>query len=112
MAVNKARGEVAFEADGKAIALALNLGALAALEDAFSTDSYEDVFADLLGADKMSASKFRKMLVTVAEANGQDIEAAIDAMMPDDMAALAMDLMRRAFPEPDAKKKGRAVKNP
>ena len=108
---NRARGEAGLIVNGKAVALALNLGALAAVEDAFGGESYEDVFAEVLSGEKIHAAKVRRLMLAIGEANGHDIESAIDAMMPVDMTALAMDLLQRAFPEPSSKKKATA-KNP
>lgn len=109
--VNKARGEVAMRRDGKAVALVLNLGALAAIEEAFGAESYEDVFADVLNSEKVSATKVQKLLVAVAEANGEDVGDALNAMTPEDVTKLALDLLARAFPEAKPGRKGK-TQNP
>jgi hypothetical protein len=105
---NRARGEQGVRIGGKTVAIALNLGALAAIEAEFDVDSYEDVFADVLGAEKVSASKVKRLLSAALVANGHDdLDEALDALMPADMAALSLDLLSRAFPDPDAKRKAK-----
>lgn len=105
---NRARGEVRVAS----ATLALNLGALAAVEEAFDGKPYEDVFEDVLSADKISALKVRRMMLAIAEGNGADIADEIDAMMPNDLTAVAVELIAAAFPDPGPKKRKAKPANP
>lgn len=105
---NRARGEVRVAS----AALALNLGALAAVEEAFDGRPYEDVFDEVLAADKISAARLRRLMLAIADGNGCDIEEEIDAMMPADLTQLAFDLVAAAFPDPKPKKRKAKPANP
>ncbi len=110
---NRARGEVGVRIGNATVPLALNLGALAAIEEEFSSDSFEAVIDDVLAAEKLSASKLLRFLTAVARANDAP-EAVIDTLaktMPADLREAALGLVAGAFPEPGAKK-GHKTPNP
>lgn len=106
---NRARGETSIRIGSKSYAIALNLGALAALEDSFGVESYEEAFDVVLRAEKISARKIMDFLQAVIEGNGLDFdEEDIAKLTAKEMAAIALELMTRAFPEPDKKTRGKA----
>jgi len=108
---NRARGEVAVRVGDASYAIALHLGALAAIEAEFGADYAEDVFAEILSAEKVSNSKLLRLLGAVFSANGHD--AGIPAeLLPSDMATLALDLLEQAFPKADGAAKRKSAKNP
>jgi hypothetical protein len=78
---NKARGFAAVEIGGEKIELALGLGALAELEDAFGVDSFEET---LDFGQRTSAKRLRKWLLAVMRGNDIDLtperERAVNAM--------------------------------
>lgn len=78
---NSARGYAAVEIGGEKIELALGLGALAELEDAFGVESFEDT---LDFGQRTSAKRLRKWLVAVMRGNDVDLtperERAVNAM--------------------------------
>jgi len=113
--VNKARGEAGIRIGDKTLAIAFNLGALAAIEEEFGVESYDDVLSDIAKGEKMSATRLRRVFVAVLEANGHGAETdLIDTLMPADMNELAIELLTRAFPDPgDKKARGKGgSKNP
>ncbi len=109
--INRARGEVRVEINGKPISIVLNLNALSSIEVAFSKEdgngdlffpSFEDVFADVLNAETTSATKFKKMLEAVFSSNGHDSKIVGD-LIPYEISGLALQLISAAFPDPDGK---------
>lgn len=109
---NPMRGEVSVRVAGKPVAIALTLGTLAAIEDAFGGRSYEDVFAEIITSGRVSATTVLKLMIAVFEANGIDDAATVAAGMDGlDMLRLAVDLLKRAFPEPKPGRKG-TTRNP
>lgn len=108
---NRARGEVAIKVGDASYTIALTLGALAAIEAEFSAEYAEDVFADVLSAEKVNHTKLLRLLGAVFEANGHDAGTP-SSLLPDDMATLALDLLEQAFPRPDESKKRKPATNP
>lgn len=110
---NRARGEAGIEIGGKTFVLALNLGALAAIEAEFNADSYEEVFADVLSSEKVSAGKMKRLLTAIFDGNGiEDDAGRIDTLMPHDLARIGLDLLTLAFPEETGKGRKATAKNP
>lgn len=70
---NKARGFVEFEIGGRKVEVALGLGALAELEDAFGVDSFEQA---LDFGDKISARRMQTFLGALLKGNGVAFEPA------------------------------------
>lgn len=110
---NKARGEVRVDLNGQSIDLCLNLGALAAVEAEFGVDSFEDVLGaegrmTLYPGGSVSADRMARFLTAVVDANGYgDRSADVAALLPADLADMAMRLIAEAFPDPaPVKKKG------
>lgn len=107
---NRARGEQGVRIGGKTVAIALNLGALAAIEAEFGVESYETVFSEVVNDEGVSATKYRRLLIAILAGNGhEDVEASVDALMPDDVKRLSLDLLGRAFPDPDPKRKAKTA---
>lgn len=78
---NKARGFAAVDIGGEKIDLALGLGALAELEDAFGVESFEEA---LDFGQRTSAKRLRKWFIAVMRGNDVDLtperEKAVNAM--------------------------------
>lgn len=107
---NKARGESGLRIGGKTLPVAFDMGALAAIEAEFDTNSFEDVLAELSGAEKMSAARLLRLMAAVFRERGHDeYIPMLNRMMPADLNALALDLLTGAFPDPDTKKKGKTA---
>lgn len=110
---NRARGETGMEIGGKTYNLSLNLGALAAVEDAFGGMPFEDVVQSVLGTEKISHRKFLDFLNAVMAGNGCHEDGVMETLDTGRMTALAAELVARAFPEPDPKRKRKgAQENP
>lgn len=106
---NRARGEVAADIGGQKLTLCLNIKTLASIEAAFEADSFEDVLADVLGGEKVSAQKLLRLWAAILEGNGFNPDLAGE-MDPAEMPALSMKMLSLAFPEP---KKGKGkTENP
>lgn len=103
---NRARGETGIRIGGKTFAIALNLGALAAIETEFGSDSFEDVFDDLFKSDKVSAAKLKRLLISAFEGNGlgEEIEC-LDGLMVADLPEISRQLIEMAFPDPGQSRK-------
>jgi hypothetical protein len=78
---NKARGFAAVQIGDEKVDLALGLGALAELEDAFGVDSFEET---LDFGQRTSARRLRKWLIAVMRGNDVDLtperERAVNSM--------------------------------
>ena len=91
---NRARGEAKITLGGKDYGVALGLGALAELEDAFGVENFEEA----LNFEKLSARRLKIFLVAILKGNGVNVEAPEVAegiarvTVPDFMAFVA-DLM-------------------
>lgn len=110
---NKARGEAGLKIGDKTLSIAFDMGALAAVEAEFETDSFEDVLAEISGAEKMSAARLLRLLTAVFRERGhEDHVPMLNRMMPADLNALALELLTRAFPDPDTHKQRGKTANP
>lgn len=90
--VNRARGEVSVEIGGKAYTLAMTLGALAELEDAFGADGFEAVFDATFA--KLGAKSVSKFISAVAAGNRVEIPTDdIADMMPSDAIAVVQRII-------------------
>ena len=108
---NRARGEVALKVGGASYTVALNLGALAAIEEEFGSEYAEDVFTEVLSSEKVSNSKLLRLMGAIFTANGHD--ASLPASLsPSDMATLALEILEQAFPHPDKNSKRKSPANP
>ena len=91
---NKARGFVSIDLGERSVDVALGLGALAELEDAFQVESFEDA---LNFGEKMSAGKLLKFVLAVVRGNGVTITEAesahLRAMSVGDFMAFIKNLM-------------------
>lgn len=107
---NKARGESGLRIGGKTLPVAFDMGALAAIEAEFETDSFENILEELSGAEKMSAARLLRLMAAVFRERGHEEHIPmLNRMMPADLNALALDLLTGAFPDPDTKKKGKTA---
>lgn len=99
---NAARGEVDVEIGGQRVTLALNLGALAELEDAFQVESFEDALKAVAGAGVVSAKKLHLFMDAVIRGNGLEVDAK--SMSPSQVMETALLLFRRSglIPNPQA----------
>jgi hypothetical protein len=90
---NRARGEAKITLGGKDYGVALGLGALAELEDAFGVENFEDA----LNFEKLSARRLTKFVTAVLKGNGivltEEIGLAILHMTVPDFMAFVGDLM-------------------
>ncbi len=92
--VNRARGEARITLGGKDYGVALGLGALAELEDAFGVENFEDA----LNFEKLSAKRLKAFLTAVLKGNGVDVDApevvaGIARVTVPDFMAFVGDLM-------------------
>jgi hypothetical protein len=91
---NRARGEAKITLGGKDYGIALGLGALAELEDAFGIENFEDA----LNFKKLSARRLKTFLTAVLKGNGVDTDApevvtGIARVTVPDFMAFVGDLM-------------------
>lgn len=107
---NRARGEAKARLGDTTLALSLNLGALAAIEAEFNSESFEAVIDEVLAAEQLSATKFLRFMTAILEANdaGEAVISKVSSMMPADMRELALQLVAAAFPDPGDKDKKKA----
>jgi hypothetical protein len=111
---NKARGFAAVSIGGDAIELALGLGALAELEDAFGVESFEDT---LDFGQRTSAKRLRKWLLAVMRGNDVDLtperERAVNAMsVAQFMEALVAIMEASGMSQQPAGESGEEVERP
>ena len=91
---NRARGEARITLGGKDYGVALGLGALAELEDAFGVENFEEA----LNFEKLSARRLKTFLTAVLRGNGICVDLpefadAIDRVTVPDFMAFVGDLM-------------------
>lgn len=75
MAVNRRRGEISAEFDGKPYRLCLTLGSLAELEDAFGAGDL-NALAERFGTGRLSARDMMEIIAAGLRGGGSDINAA------------------------------------
>jgi hypothetical protein len=75
MAVNRRRGEISAEFDGKPYRLCLTMGALAELEDAFGAGDL-NALAERFGTGRLSARDMMEIIAAGLRGGGSDISAA------------------------------------
>jgi hypothetical protein len=90
---NRARGEAKITLGGKDYGVALGLGALAELEDAFGVENFEEA----LNFEKLSAKRLRLFVQAILKGNGialtEEIGLAINRLSVPDFMAFVGDLM-------------------
>lgn len=90
--VNRVRGEAVLKLGDKQVSVALGLGALAQLEDAFGVENFEEA----LDFSKLSAKRLHTFVRAVLQGNGidpRDHADAIDRMSIPDFMSFLGDLM-------------------
>jgi len=94
---NQNRGETELVLGGATFLVALNLGVLAELEDAFKVDSFEDALTNVF-KDKMSARDFRKFMIALLKGNHIAIDEkatkAIDSIQPSELVVISTTLVK------------------
>ncbi|MBB3809577.1 gene transfer agent family protein [Pseudochelatococcus contaminans] len=101
--VNRRRGEIAAELDGRTCRLVLTLGALAELEDAFGVADLA-ALGERLAAGRLSARDIVRILQAGLHGAGEDVDVAalpVAAALPDYARAVA-ELLAATFGEPGA----------
>jgi len=91
---NKARGFVEFALGERSVNIALGLGALAEIEDAFGVESFEDALAF---GDKTSAAHLLKIVFAILAGNDVELTETertfVKTMNPADFMGLITGLM-------------------
>ncbi|OXE37549.1 MAG: hypothetical protein CGW95_01135 [Phenylobacterium zucineum] len=94
---NVARGEVELQVGGGAYHVALNLGTLAELEDAFGVDSFEDALNTVF-TDKLSAKRLIKFLTALFKGNGieitEEVTKHLRSIEPQDLLIISNVLLK------------------
>lgn len=99
--VNKHRGEISVELDGKNWTLCLTLGALAQLEDHFKVSDLTSL-AEKLSSNALCASDFLAIILAGLKGGGHDVDsAAVNDMRINGgatgYAILVADLLKATF---------------
>jgi hypothetical protein len=108
---NRERGEAGVAIAGKRLALSLNLGAMAEIEDAFDADSFEEVLTAIFGdgqrAKPISAKTMRVFLAALLRGNSVvDADALAGAASPEEFIAAANAVLLRSGLGRDGKADG------
>ena len=74
MAVNRRRGEISADFDGKSYRMCLTLGSLAELEDAFGTRDL-NALAERFGTGRLSAKDMLEILAAGMRGGGNNVNA-------------------------------------
>ena len=106
MAVNRRRGEISADFDGKSFRLCLTLGSLAELEDAFGASDLT-ALAERFGTGRLSAKDMLEILAAGMRGGGINVSAGeLGAMQCDGglagYARAVTQLLEATFGAPDA----------